>query len=66
MEISLHPDRPYRASSQNTPSPPISNIQVTYYATKPKCSDLSNTCAHNMYSRTIISLEENLTIANKS
>ena len=25
------------------------NIEVTYYATKPGCRDLSTTCAHNIY-----------------
>jgi len=43
----------------------ISNIEVTYYAIQPGWRDLPITCAHNMYSRTVSSLEENLTIANQ-
>ena len=41
------------------------HIEVTYYATKPGCRDLSITCAHNIYSRTLRSLEDNLKMASR-
>ena len=41
------------------------STDVTYYATKPRCTDLSITCAHIIYSRTISSLEDNLKMASK-
>ena len=41
------------------------NIEIKYYAIKPGCRDLSITCAHNIYSRTLSSLEDNLKMASK-
>ena len=40
------------------------NIAVNYYATQPGCIDLSITCAHIIYSRTLSSLEVNLKVAS--
>ena len=41
------------------------NINIKYYATKPGCRDLSITCAHIIYSRTLSSLEDNLKVASR-
>jgi len=36
-----------------------------HYAIRPVCRDLCTTCAHNVYSRTLSSLEDNLKMASK-
>ena len=46
-------------------SAPAFNIEVKYYPTKPGCRDLSVTCAHIIYSRTLSSLEDNLKMASR-
>ena len=42
-----------------------SNIEITYYAIKPGCRDLSIMCAHNICRKTLISLEDNLKMASR-
>ena len=49
---------------------PVYNVRArdgeicTHYAIQPGCRDLSITCAHIMYSRSLSSLEDNLTMAS--
>ena len=52
--------RPYRAEHTTA-----LNIVVNYYTTKPGCRDLSITCTHIIYSRTLSSLEDNLKMASR-
>jgi len=40
-------------------------IYKLHYAIRPVCRDLCTTCAHNVYSRTLSSLEDNLKMASK-
>ena len=55
MQRSLHPGMHTTAF----------NIEVNYYATKLGCRDLSITCVHIIYSRTLSSLEDNLKMASR-